>query len=260
MQKQSRACCTRPPVVLRGGYNYDPTGTHVTHNGLRTYETGPKDAKRGIVLIYDVFGEFIQTIRGADILATGYPAIPDTAGEFKVFMPDWFGDSPADLAAYPPKTPAQFKYIQEFMGGPADPSRTLPLILPLLSTLKASNPSIQSWAILGFCWGGKLAVLLSGEGSEFKASAQTHPSLLDIKDAREVRIPHCVLPSMEEVPEVVDPWVEALLKASPKSYSELFEDQVHGWMSSRADFDNLRKFEEYLRGYRIVRSFFNEHL
>ena len=28
----------------------------------------------------------------------------------------------------------------------------------------------------------------------------------------------------------------------------------------RADFENVRNFEEYLRGYRIVRMFFNEHL
>ncbi|KAL2071724.1 hypothetical protein VTL71DRAFT_12959 [Oculimacula yallundae] len=183
-----------------------------------------------------VFGEFIQTLRGADILATGYPAVPGTAGKFKVFMPDWFGDEPADLANYPPKTPAQFKYIKEFMTGPADPSRTLPRILPLLNTLEP--PTRPSKA---------------GQSSD-SAGAANSP-LLEIKDAERVRIPHCVLPSVEEVPEV-----EALLKASPKSYSELFEDQIHGWMSSRADFDNLRKFEEYLRGYRIVRAFFNEHL
>lgn len=43
---------------------------------------------------------------------------------------------------------------------------------------------------------------MSGEGSGFKASAQAHPSLLDVKDAEGVRIPHCVLPSRDEVPEV----------------------------------------------------------
>src|SRR5688500_14299811 len=28
-------------------------------------------------------------------------------------------------------------------------------------------------------------------------------------------------------------WVDTLKKASPKSYSETFDDQVHGWMTSR---------------------------
>lgn len=72
-------------------------------------------------------------------------------------------------------------------------------------------------------------------------------------------------------------WIEALKMASPKSYSETFSDQVHGWMSSRydvpkqlpavhllifnrADFNNLHNFEEYLRGYRIIRTFFSQHL
>ncbi|KAH6713248.1 hypothetical protein BKA61DRAFT_608792 [Leptodontidium sp. MPI-SDFR-AT-0119] len=261
MQTESKACCTRPPVVLRGGYNYTPKGSYATHNNLRTYETGPNTSKRGVIFIYDIFGEFIQTIRGADILSTGYPNLPsDGAGEFKVFMPIWFGDSPADLAMYPPKTPPQFAYIRDFMSGPANPAHTVPLIHPLLETLKLANPSIESWAILGFCWGGKVATLVSGEGSGFKASAQAHPSLLDVKDAEGVRIPHCVLPSRDEVPEVMEPWIEALKKVSPKSYSETFEDQVHGWMASRADFENVRNFEEYLRGYRIVRAFFNEHL
>lgn len=31
-------------------------------------------------------------------------------------------------------------------------------------------------------------------------------------------------------------------------------------MQSRADFENAHNFEEYLRGYRIVRAFFDEHL
>jgi hypothetical protein len=44
--------------------------------------------------------------------------------------------------------------------------------------------------------------MLSGEGSLFKASAQAHPSMLGLKDAEEVRIPMCVLPSMGEEAEV----------------------------------------------------------
>jgi len=55
--------------------------------------------------------------------------------------------------------------------------------------------------------------------------------------------------------QVMEPWIEALKTASPKSSSETFPDVVHGWMTSRADFNNLHAFEEYLRGYRIVRSF-----
>jgi len=222
--------------------------------------TGSDTAKRGIFVCYDIFGLYIQSLRGADILAFDHAGHPDNAGPFKVFMPVFFGDHPADIANYPPKTPPQFKAITDFMTGPANPDKTLPLILPLLEAMKRENPQIESWAILGYCWGGKMAALVSGEGTPFKASGQCHPSLLETKDAEKIVIPHVVLPSMEEIPEAMDEWTEALLKASPESYAETFDDMVHGWTSSRADFNNQHAFQEYLRAYRIIRTFFAQHL
>ena len=111
--------------------------------------TGSNTAKRGIFVCYDVFGLYIQSIRGADILASDFAAQPDGAGDFKVFMPVFFGDNPSDLANYPPKTPPQFQAIKEFMTGPADPDRTVPLIFPLLEAMKKENPQIESWSIVG---------------------------------------------------------------------------------------------------------------
>jgi len=260
MQVQSKACCYRPPVSLAGGYNYNVKGTYTEFNGLNTYVTGSNTAKRGIFICYDIFGLYVQSLRGADILASSYPQQPDDAGDFKVFMPVFFGEHPADIANYPPKTPPQLKAIMDFMTGPANPAKTLPLILPLLEAMKAANPQIESWAMLGYCWGGKIAALTSQEGTPFKASAQCHPSLLELDDATKIVIPHAILASMEEVPEVMEPWNEALLKASPNSYTETFDDMVHGFMSSRADFNNRHAFEEYLRGYRILRTFFAKFL
>jgi len=257
---QSKACCTRPPVVLAGGYTYAPKGKYVSYSGIETYETGASTATRGILVCYDVFGLYIQTIRGADILASGYPPLNDNAGNFKVFMPDFFGDSPSDLSKFPPKTPAEIKFITDFMSGPANPDKTVPLISPLMEAIKKAHPHIESWAIHGFCWGGKIAAIVSQPGSLFKASGQSHPSLLDIEDAKKVSIPMVVLPSMDEDPEAMEIWAQALKAASPNSYCETFTDQVHGWMTSRADFNNLHAFEEYLRGYRIVRSFFAQHI
>jgi dienelactone hydrolase len=154
-------------------------------------------------MIYDVFGLFIQTIRGADILASGFPSDSgDKAGDYQVFMPDFFGDNPSDITTFPPKTPAQVKFTTAFMTGPAAPNRTVPLIAPIMEELKRAHPEIESWAVLGFCWGGKIAALVSQEGSLFKASGQCHPSLIDTEDAKKVRIPMVVLPSMDEDTEV----------------------------------------------------------
>lgn len=38
----------------------------------------------------------------------------------------------------------------------------------------------------------------------------------------------------------MDEWIEKLKVASPKSYAEYFDDQVHGWTSSRYDYVQLR--------------------
>src|ERR1700709_974413 len=118
-------------------------------------ETGSSNAKRGIFLCYDVFGLYIQALKGADILASGYEPVPDTAGDFKVFMPDFWGDHPQDLSIFPPKTPTEFKKINDFfVTGPANLDKTRPLIMPLFEAMKAKHPEIKVWAIMGFCWGG----------------------------------------------------------------------------------------------------------
>jgi dienelactone hydrolase len=70
------------------------------------------------------------------------------------------------------------------MTGPAAPDKSLPLVSPLLQDMKNRNPGIETWAIMGFCWGGKIAALVSQTGTSFKAAAQCHPSLLDIEDVR----------------------------------------------------------------------------
>lgn len=54
--------------------------------------TGPADATKAIVIVYDIFGYFDQTIQGADILAYG-----DKNQKYKVFMPDLFHGVPCPI-------------------------------------------------------------------------------------------------------------------------------------------------------------------
>jgi hypothetical protein len=94
MSLHSAACCSVPPVVAK---DYSPKGKYITVDGLKTYATGPSDAKKAILIVYDIFGFFPQTIQGADVLATG-----DKENQYQVFMPDFFEGSPADISWYPP--------------------------------------------------------------------------------------------------------------------------------------------------------------
>ncbi|KPI34559.1 uncharacterized protein AB675_11191 [Cyphellophora attinorum] len=256
---QTRACCTRPPVVLRGGYDYKEKGEYIDFNGMKTYVTGNPSATRGIFLCYDVFGLFVQAIKGCDILAYGSDETPDNAGDFKVFMPDFWGDHPQDLNNFPPKTPKQRQAVYDFMTGPANPKTVLPLMQPLHDAFQKHSPKINSWSLVGFCWGVKMLALVTTKGTKFQAAAGCHPSLMDVEDAKKVSVPFCIMPSQDEDPELVDAWFHEIKARNPNSYLETFGDQVHGWMTSRADFNNLHNYEEYLRGYRIMRTFLAAH-
>lgn len=81
-----------PPFLPFGRFFIDETP-----NGLvmrwRADVTGPADATKAIVLIYDIFGYFDQTVQGADVLAYG-----DDKHKYKVFIPDWFKGQPCPIA------------------------------------------------------------------------------------------------------------------------------------------------------------------
>ena len=58
-------------------------------------QTGPKSST-GILVIYDIFGFFPQTLQGADILSGQHHSEKDK--QHTVFMPDFFEGSPADIS------------------------------------------------------------------------------------------------------------------------------------------------------------------
>lgn len=66
-----------------------------------------------------------------------------------------------------------------------------------------------------------------------------------------------MLASKDEDPERVVAFHEAL--NTPKVV-HIFDDQVHGWMSARADLKDPHVKTEYERGYHIALVFFGEHL
>ncbi|KAF2816648.1 dienelactone hydrolase family protein [Mytilinidion resinicola] len=255
MSSPNTACCRRPPVVSGP---YTQLGAYTALGGLKTYTTGLSTATHGILVIYDIFGYYPQTLQAADILSGSAPGSTSTSTQhYKIFMPDWFDDAPADLAMYPPVTPEQHAYITAFMTGPAAPADTLPKIPAYFAAIKEANPQITSWGVVGYCWGAKIASLLANPAAGFKAAAMLHPSLMVVEDAGKVEVPLVVLPSGDENVELVNAFKAGL---TVENYVETFTDQVHGWMASRADFEDPRAKAEYLRGYGILRDFFGKYL
>jgi dienelactone hydrolase len=100
----------------------------------------------------DLFGFFPQTVQGADILAH--------AGNFAVYMPDWFDGHPADISWYPPDTKEKADALSAFFAGPASlPVATARAREVVEELVKAGGEAAGKWGAVGLCWGGKVSIL-----------------------------------------------------------------------------------------------------
>lgn len=147
----SNCCPSDIPPVVTG--HYTPHGSYETHAGYKTYVTGPRDAQHAVMVIYDIFGFFPQTIQGADIIASQLNAL--------VFMPDFFQGEAADINSFPPDTEEKKKRLGEFFASKADLEKNVTAVKDIARELKQTFPDAQKWAAMGFCWGGKITTLIS---------------------------------------------------------------------------------------------------
>jgi len=246
--KHSEACCKIPPIVTSG---YEGKGKFIELDGMKTYATGPSDAKVAILVFYDIFGIKDQIKQGADILAYA-----DKEHSYLVLMPEWFGDNPADIAWYPPDNEEKQGKLGKWFENAAPPKH-LPKVQPIMTDAKKQFPSIETWGTIGYCWGGKMVSLIAGRQTAFKAGVQTSPAMVSPEDAEKVQIPMCVLASKEEPADDIKKYDE---KLTVKKHVETFSTEVHGWMSARADLSNEQTKAEYERGYKIALQFFHDNL
>ncbi|KAI0534665.1 hypothetical protein GGR58DRAFT_47885 [Xylaria digitata] len=102
-----------------------------------------------------------------------------------------------------------------------------------------------------------MASLVAGdEPGLFKVAVQTSPAQIDVEDGARVKIPTILLASNGESAESVGAYKESL---TVPNYVERF-DEVHGWMSARADLKIGRVKAGYERGYQLALQFFHRHL
>lgn len=234
------------------GEGYEPKGRYIDLDGVKTYVTGPPDADKAILAVYDIFGFFPQTLQGADILATS-----NVEQSYQIFMPDFFNGNPAKIDWYPPVNDEQMSALGEWFKD-AQWSVHKPKLPGILEAAGKVNPNIKAWGIMGYCWGGKMASIVAGdEPGLFKVAVQTSPAQIDAGDGARVKIPMMILTSEEESEESVRAYEERL---TVPSQVEIFKDQLHGFMSARADLKNSRAKAAYERGYALALKFFHEHL
>ena len=214
--------------------------------------TGPPTANKAILVVYDIFGFWPQTIQGADILATG-----DKEQSYQVFMPDFFEGQPADISWYPPDTKEKGEKLGAFFGAQAAPPKTVARIPKVIDELQTKFPDIQAWGIVGYCWGGKIVNLVSQQGSRFKAAASCHPAMVDANDAPGVTIPFLMLPSQGEEKKDVEAWQQNI---KAKHQVTWFPEQVHGFMAARGNLEDPSVVSAYETAYKAVLSWFHDNV
>lgn len=136
--------------------------------------TGPANATRAVIDIYDVFGMASQTLQGADRLS-------EHIGDCLVFIPDLLEGNYAQPEWIPPDTPEKMKRFGEFRAGPGNPEKAVARLLKVRQEIGEKYTSVEPHIVVGgLCWGGKISVLACGPGNEgagrkFNASWTAHP-------------------------------------------------------------------------------------
>jgi len=227
--------------------SYKPQGTYTTLSSMRTYHSGSTTSTTGVLVVYDIFGlDFPQTLQGVDIISSSTSSL--------VVVPDLFHGSPMDIANYPPDTPEKSAALSAFFSGPAAPPKNVAAVKELVPVLKETFPSVARWALVGYCWGGKIVTLLSQEGSAFVASAQIHPAMLDPKDAEGIVVPHFCLATKDENKDATEAFAEKVKAkegtVGEKSLVMRWEGTFHGFMAARADLKDKENLEYYEKGYK----------
>ncbi|KAK5991030.1 putative AIM2 family protein C30D10.14 [Cladobotryum mycophilum] len=229
----SAACCNIPPIVSKG---YEKKGSYQEIGGYKTYVTGPANATKAIVVIFDIFGYFDQTLQGADILAHS-----DKHQQYRL----------------PPDNEEKQKKLGEFFGT-FPPPKIAGLVPDYVKAVKAKESSIEKLALIGYCWGGKVVALTTkADTNPFSAAASIHPAMVDPADAEGLDIPFALLASGDEPVDAVKKFEAAL---NVPKHVETFGDQIHGWMAARSDLSDERVKQEYERGYKTLLEFFGKHL
>ncbi|MCJ1344296.1 hypothetical protein MMC31_002499, partial [Peltigera leucophlebia] len=216
--------------------DYTPKGEYITIEGLTA----------SIFWFYDIFAFTPQTIQGADILGETY----------LVIIPDLFKGSFAQKDWYPPTNDTQRTNLTTFLTGPADRQKALSLVPEIIAGSAKTYPSIEKWAAIGFCWGGKIVAVTSDKGSKWVVSAQSSPAFVEVGDAAKIAIPHIVLASKDENKNDIKGYEERLehVPHVVKTY-----DRSHGFQSARADLDEPESKKAYEEAYVEILNFFQEH-
>lgn len=114
-----------------------------------------------------------QTLQGADRLAAQTRAV--------VLVPDFFEGDGLPQDAVPMDTEEKKRLNREFFTGVANPAKNIVKLLAVRSEIATRFPEAEGHVgAFGLCWGGKLVIMVGGEGNEgagrrLNATCAAHP-------------------------------------------------------------------------------------
>ncbi|KAF9910956.1 hypothetical protein EC991_005131 [Linnemannia zychae] len=241
------ACCNTPATnaqwVNKGTDKV--LATQVNGEDRMTYRTGPKDSKRGIIGVYDIFGFHPTTYQFFDRLALAN-------GGFQVSVPFMFKQKsvPASLIG---DRPAILEFVAK--NGDYKNSHLDDLIRAAVEDLRADG--CTSFSIIGQCWGTFIAVqAASDEGSVFLAAGGPHPSAITVEAVKDIKCPLILLPSKDDADMV--PIIESVKHKNfaVESFHKRYDNMHHGWCGGRGDWDNPEQLKAALEAIEIFADYF----
>ncbi|CEG70192.1 hypothetical protein RMATCC62417_06134 [Rhizopus microsporus] len=237
----SNACCSIPAVVS----DYSPVGSMENLGDLPLYTVGPKDAKKAVLVIYDIYALHNNTKQFCDILAK-------QCG-WRVVMPDFFrGDDGGRFF--------QNGFDREGLMAWIGQRGTTEIIEPQIERVQdyLKEQGVVAGTLVGFCWGAKIAVQVTAKLPFFVGASLIHPSFVDPKDAETANAPILAIPSKDE-PDMTE-YMNILHK---KPFGNLcehhrFDDMFHGFCAARGDYNDENNKKRATEAIQLTVNFFSK--
>jgi dienelactone hydrolase len=100
------------------------------------------------MLVYDIFGLYQQTKQGAALLASELDCL--------VIIPDFFNGEAARIEWAGMDTAEKRDNMMKFFVNKANPEANLTKLYSVTNEAKSLYATVEKWAVLGLCWGGKV--------------------------------------------------------------------------------------------------------
>lgn len=207
-----------------------PIASGYASKGFIGYIAGnPATAKRGVVLIQDIFGNHPNVYQFADVIASN---------GFVVAVPDMFPDNTAwPTNNWPPNF--QSDEWQAFYQKISQFESFVPKVKQAADLL--TSMGCVSVGCAGLCWGAKPA-LRALKANVVKSVAGPHPSFLGLDDVKDAQGPIAFLMSKDEAP-LLDVKEELEKNAfADKNVFVRFDDLYHGFLGARGPLEKAFDF------------------